>query len=510
MAIEEKNGKELENRLFAAPPVSDQEVSEELTRLARAIKRGSIKERIDLSRFADSRAEPLAKMINEMLDDLSNGLLPAADYVRGLASGNIPPKIEDKLQGYYEEVRIAVNTVTHQVNMRGADIQSLVDTVKKGDLHFRADVDKYRGSYSGRQVAGINETLDALVSPLTVAANYVERISKGDIPTKIHDEYQGDFNRLKNNLNTCIDAIERVVAETDSLANATRAGNLTLRADASKQQGVFRKILEGVNHTIDVLHDTMAQVGSAAGQVTAAAEEIAASSQSVAQGASEQASALEETSSTLEQISSMTKQNADNTQRAKTLALNTREIGSAGKTVMNKMIESMHKIRSSAEGTAEIIRDINEIAFQTNLLALNAAVEAARAGETGRGFAVVAEEVRSLALRAKDAAKKTEELIKQSVRLAGEGESISNEVSKDLQEIVDSVSKVTDIVGEIASASLEQARGVEQVNKAVADMDKVVQQAAANSEQSSSAAQELSSQSQELAALVRTFRLKNR
>ena len=41
------------------------------------------------------------------------------------------------------------------------------------------------------------------------------------------------------------------------------------------------------------------------------------------------------------------------------------------------------QIRAAAEGTAVIIRDINDIAFQTNLLALNAAVEAARAGDAG-------------------------------------------------------------------------------------------------------------------------------
>ena len=86
---------------------------------------------------------------------------------------------------------------------------------------------------------------------------------------------------------------------------------------------------------------------------------------------------------------------------------------------------AMVRIKASAEATSQIIRDINDIAFQTNLLALNAAVEAARAGEAGRGFAVVAEEVRSLALRAKEAASKTEERIRQSVKEAGEGEGVA-------------------------------------------------------------------------------------
>jgi methyl-accepting chemotaxis protein len=167
----------------------------------------------------------------------------------------------------------------------------------------------------------------------------------------------------------------------------------------------------------------------------------------------------------------------------------------------------MQQIRASAEGTSQIIKDINDIAFQTNLLALNAAVEAARAGDAGRGFAVVAEEVRSLALRCKEAAMKTEELIKESVRQASEGETTSEQVGSKLGEIANVVGKVSDIVGEIAATSVEQAKGIEQVNKAVAQMGKVTQQSAANSEESSSAAQELAGQSEELAAMVGAFQL---
>jgi methyl-accepting chemotaxis protein len=171
------------------------------------------------------------------------------------------------------------------------------------------------------------------------------------------------------------------------------------------------------------------------------------------------------------------------------------------------MVGAMGRIRASAEGTSQIIKDINEIAFQTNLLALNAAVEAARAGEAGRGFAVVAEEVRSLALRSKQAANKTEELIRQSVTEATEGEATSKRVSEKLVEITGSVTQVTDIMAEIAATAGEQAKGIEQVNQAISLMDKVTQQNAASSEESSAAAAELSGQAQELAAMVATFRM---
>ena len=167
----------------------------------------------------------------------------------------------------------------------------------------------------------------------------------------------------------------------------------------------------------------------------------------------------------------------------------------------------MGKIRRAAEGTAAIIRDINEIAFQTNLLALNAAVEAARAGEAGRGFAVVAEEVRNLALRSKEAAKKTESLINDSVNLAKQGESVSKQVSQNLGEIVTTVTQVTEIIGTIASASVQQSQAIDQVAQAVGEMDRVTQQNAASSEESSSAAEELSGQAQEMAMMVGQFQL---
>ena len=95
--------------------------------------------------------------------------------------------------------------------------------------------------------------MDAVIGPLNVSAEYVDRISKGDIPPKITDNYNGDFNEIKNNLNNCIDNINALVAETGMLIKASAEGKLATRADATKHQGDYRKIVEGVNEMLDAI-----------------------------------------------------------------------------------------------------------------------------------------------------------------------------------------------------------------------------------------------------------------
>ncbi|MFO0582861.1 MAG: methyl-accepting chemotaxis protein [Anaeromyxobacter sp.] len=489
--------------------------------------------------------------VNRTLDAVVGPLNVAARYVDDIAKGRIPAKITEEYRGDFDVLKRNLNTCVDAVNALVVDVNALSAAAVAGKLATRADAARHQGDFR-KIVEGVNDTLDAVIGPLEVAAKYVDDISKGAIPAKITEAYRGDFDVLKQNLNTCIDAVNALVADANRLAEAAVAGKLATRADAARHQGDFRKIVEGVNRTLDAviapvnasvatlellakrdlrarvsgdyqgdlarmkegvnataeaLHEALAQVAAAVEQVSSASTQIAASSQAVASGASEQASSLQETSTSVETLSERTKHSADSAQQANLLAQEARAAATDGAAAVEQMQGVMNRIKASAEGTSQIIKDVSDIAFQTNLLALNAAVEAARAGEAGRGFAVVAEEVRSLALRAKDAATKTEELIRQSVKEAGEGEVTSKHVAGKLAEIGGGIQKVSDIVAEIAAAANEQSAGIEQVNKAVGEMDKVTQQNAASAEESSSAASELSGQAEELAAMVAGFQL---
>ena len=194
------------------------------------------------SRAATARS---SRGVNHTLDAVIGPLNVAAEYVDRISKGDIPPKITDSYNGDFNEIKNNLNTCIDAVNALVADANMLSKAAVEGKLATRADATKHQGDFR-KIVQGVNDTLDAVIGPLNVAAEYVDRITKGDIPPKITDNYNGDFNEIKNNLNTCIDAVNALVADAEHARRRRRSkGKLATRADATKHQGDFRKIVRG-------------------------------------------------------------------------------------------------------------------------------------------------------------------------------------------------------------------------------------------------------------------------
>ena len=130
-----------------------------------------------------------------------------------------------------------------------ADATTLSSAAVAGKLATRADAGRHRGEFR-KVVEGVNATLDAVVGPLNVAAEYVDRISKGDLPPKITDQYNGDFNTIKNNLNQCIDALNGLTEEMTRMSEAHNAGDIDARIPPERFSGAYRAMAAGVNDMV--------------------------------------------------------------------------------------------------------------------------------------------------------------------------------------------------------------------------------------------------------------------
>ncbi|HLA35857.1 MAG TPA: nitrate- and nitrite sensing domain-containing protein, partial [Rhodocyclaceae bacterium] len=194
----------------------------------------------------------LTMVFSAMLSRVLRAVGLATAAAHRIAAGDLAQMPAVTREDEIGQLEQAVQHIHTQLGVLIEEGRTLEQAARQGHLKVRARVERLGGEYRNI-VAGFNATLEAVVVPLDVAANYVERLARGDVPAKIVEDYHGDFNILRNNLNTCIDAVNRLVADANLLSTAAVAGKLATRADASQHHGDFRKIVQGVNDTLDAV-----------------------------------------------------------------------------------------------------------------------------------------------------------------------------------------------------------------------------------------------------------------
>jgi methyl-accepting chemotaxis protein len=299
-----------------------------------------------------------------------------------------------------------------------ADAGMLSKAAVEGKLSTRADASKHYGDYR-KIVQGVNDTLDAVIGPLQVSAKYVDDISKGAIPAKITDNYNGDFNVIKTNLNQCIDAVNDLVADAAMLSKAAVEGKLSTRADATKHHGDYRKIVQGVNDTLDsvigpineamriadayaggdltarvnietqgdfstfaasldaigesltallvevnnsvgMVSSTSQELASSAEEMNASTEQVSSAIQQISKGAQSQAAQVDETAKAMKEISSSVQEAYTRSMAASEAAKKANDSANVGKGTVESTIKKMQEIQKVVVESAKVIESLGK------------------------------------------------------------------------------------------------------------------------------------------------------
>ena len=465
--------------------------------------KGDIDVVMDIDRFqGDFKA--MAQGVNDMVNGHIAVKKKAMACIKGFGEGDFNAPLE-QFPGKKAFINDTIEKVRGNLKNFIADMQNMSAEHDRGDIDVVMNVNSYQGDYK-TMAQGVNDMVNGHIAVKKKAMAVVKEFGEGNFDAPL-EKFPGKKVFINNIIEQVRTNLQALIADTDMLAQASLDGRIQVRAEAQNHQGDFRRIIEGINSTLESIVTPIITVKASIDSISTATKEISSGNADLSHRTEQQAASLEETASSMEELASTVKQNSENAKQANHLAMTASDVAVKGGSMVQQVVDTMYSINESSRKIVDIISVIDGIALQTNILALNAAVEAARAGEQGRGFAVVASEVRNLAQRSAAAAKEIKELIGNSVEKVEDGSKLVGEAGKTMDEIVSSVKRVTDIMADIAAASVEQSAGIDQVNKAVNQMDEVTQQNAALVEQAAAAAESLEEQAQTLSDTVAQFRL---
>ncbi len=298
------------------------------------------------------------------------------------------------------------------------------------------------------------------------------------------------------------EVVETMVFGMMQLAEGNLAFSLPLplAPEYEMLRTLFNDAIAGLQATVrDVILRSQA-IGSGTTELAHGAEELS-------RRTAQQAASLQQTSRALQSITETLRQSASGSERAQSLAATSKHEAEQSGRVVNDTVAAVAAIEHSAQAIGQIIGLIDEIALQTNLLSLNASIEAAHVGDAGRGFALVAAEIRTLAVRAAEAAKTIKALVTASMRQASRGVHLVGETGAALTRIQQRISDIDAAMSEIAVAAQDQAIRLGEVDTAFTQMDQVTASDAAMVEHSTKAAQALAQEMEALNEAVARFKV---
>ena len=466
---------------------------------------------------------------------ITRPLASALNLVDKVAAGDLSVEVKTESNDEVGRLMSAMHTMQATLRTLIAEMNHMSKEHDLGDIDVKIDEAKFAGDFQD-MAKGVNDMVFGHIAVKKKAMACVKEFGEGNMDAPL-EQFPGKKRFINDTIEQVRGNIKALIQDADMLSRAAVEGRLEVRADATKHRGDYRRIVEGVNDTLDavigpvndVMHllaqveqgdlsekisveyqgklqelrdsvnntvdrlgETMRDVRSTADALTSAADQVSMTAQSLSQGATEQAASVEETSASIEQMSASVVQNTENAKMTDGMASKASKEATEGGDAVKETVNAMKQI-------ADKIGIIDDIAYQTNLLALNAAIEAARAGEHGKGFAVVATEVRKLAERSQVAAQEIGEVADSSVELAEKAGGL-------LDEIVPAIAKTSDLVQEISAASDEQSSGVSQINSAMEQLNQTTQQGASASEELAATAEEMSGQAEQLQQLMGFFK----
>jgi methyl-accepting chemotaxis protein len=393
----------------------------------------------------------------------------------------------------------------------------MADEHNKGDIEVKMDPSLFRGSLK-TMAQGVNDMVSDHMIVNRKAMACVAEFGNGNFDAPL-ERFPGKKASINDTIEIVRGNLKSLIADTDLLVQGAKDGKLGIRADASQHRGDFKRIVDGINKTLETIVDPIKVMSQNASTLASSSEELTATSQQMAGNAEETAvqadvvsSASAEVSRNVSSVAAASEQMQASIHEISKNAAESARVAKNAVRAAESTNSTMKKLGESSAQIGKVVKVITSIAQQTNLLALNATIEAARAGEAGKGFAVVANEVKELA---KQTARATEEIgqkinaiqtdSKSAVQAIDEIGAIIHQINEISDSIAAAVEEQTVTTKEIGHSVKEAARGVDSIAINISGVATAAKDTTLGAHEMQTASRELSEMAARLQSVVSKF-----
>ena len=183
---------------------------------------------------------------NKTKNGKKGDVISIIDALNALSSGNFNVEISTK----NSDLSTAFENFTSQLKNLEKDSLNISEASERGDLDVRIDTTKYQGSF--RTVTdNVNGILNSVIGNIRVVGATVSSLAEGKFDAVINDQMQGDFDIIKNGINTLSANLNNFAEDTNMINSSVQNGLTKAQIDTNKYDGDFSDLAEGLNQTIE-------------------------------------------------------------------------------------------------------------------------------------------------------------------------------------------------------------------------------------------------------------------
>jgi HAMP domain-containing protein/signal transduction histidine kinase/DNA-binding response OmpR family regulator len=248
----------------------------ELAHVSRVVgKEGKLKQRANLGDVPGAWQDAVLS-VNTLIDDLVHPTAETARVIGAVAQGDLSQtmalEVDDRpLQGEFLRTAKVVNKMVDQLGTFASEVTRVAREVgTEGQLGGQADVKGVAGTWKDL-TDSVNSMAGNLTDQVRNIAEVTVAVAAGDLSKKITVDVKGEFQELKDTINTMVDQLRSFASEVTRVAREVGTeGKLGGQANVEGVAGTWKDLTDSVNFM--------------AGNLTAQVRNIADVSKAIAAG----------------------------------------------------------------------------------------------------------------------------------------------------------------------------------------------------------------------------------